>query len=212
MENGKELSNLCPFQVQHDIQRIDVAVDLLAGCEWPNLDNFQFSQTRRNKMLCHVITIWARLLKLVGGVARPFLNGFQWKKIAKKNQWIKGYMSHTSNPLKTHEIPQVTCDIPYPSFPPTHLPPEFHWNWLVIGMTGFLQDSTRIPRKPHSQGDVFMNCEHECWTWTRTGEHCLIGILISHTLPHFVSQCTCHCHATQPPISLLHPTCCPPKY
>ena len=63
-------------------------------------------------MLCHVITIWARLLKLVGGVARPFLNGFQWKKL-QKNQRIKGYMSDTSNPSKTHKIPQVTCDIPY---------------------------------------------------------------------------------------------------
>ena len=48
--------------------------------------------------------------------------------------------------------------------------------------------------------------------WVPTGEHCLIGMLISHTPPRFVSQCACHCHAAQPPISLLHPARCPPKY
>ena len=70
---------------------------------------------------------------------------------------------------------------------------------------------SKLHRKSHPQGDVFTNSECEWWTWTRTGECCLIGMLISHT-PRFVSQCACHHHATQPPISLLHPARCLPKY
>jgi hypothetical protein len=63
-------------------------------------------------MLCHVITIWGGPLKLAGVVARPFLNGIEVRKLQKFQQ-INGYMADTLNMWKTHEIPWVTCDIPY---------------------------------------------------------------------------------------------------
>ena len=85
-------------------------------------------------MLCHVITIWARLLELVGGVAKPFLNGFWWKKL-QKNQRIKGYMSDTSNPSKTCEILWVTHDIPY-------LPNICSWSCAKTSSSGLYSEST----------------------------------------------------------------------